>query len=641
MRRYRLLSIVLSMALLLLFNAMPQQHARAEETPKYYIEVDVGNQIVTIYDAASMSIVRQMLCSSGEKINWTPLGEYIMPENEKRTDRDPWYQIGGLYVRYATRIYGSVLFHSIPYTCKSLNCIDPECLRRFGTPASHGCVRLRWQDARFIAENCPAGTRVKILQSETRDDELRALLYQETFDASKGFSYESFLGNSPDPNVLDRKCRGQKVLDLQYRLRDLGVYDGEMSGVYDSATVNAVRFAQYLLGGDATGLADPAFLQAIYDENAPTAMNVSLETGMSGPAVRQLQANLQALRLYVESLDSVYDASVVEAVKRFQRAYCYEEDGVASPTVQKAIAYEAGRLAEAFGDSDYSCSWADDPIVLVKVNVKDAIRLRDKPSLKGQQLRKLPAGRRMVVVEGGKEWSRVRVGADEGYVRNDMVALSGRAVSLLKYVSATDDLVCTVGNDARDYLAGAELPCEVFEAYLDANDQQVDVSSLGSFVTVNTGEGDVALNMRQAPDGDSAVLTTVENGSNLRALRRTSDWTLVSYHGQSGYLMNRYLTFWTGPSDALEAQASAEAAQSDTTGYAVVISATDRKAPVYQEDSEDARILGHLPDGTLLQVVGAMDGWCRISYKGHEGYMIGEDLMMDATQQVSSGIGPT
>ena len=628
-RRLKRLSWVLLAAMLCLALPAFGMGANAAEAIKYYIEVDIGNQIVTIYDAATMDIVRQMLCSAGEKLHWTPVGDYVMPEDEKRTDRDPWYKIGGIYVRYATRISGKVLFHSIPYYMKDEDCIDRECLRRFGTPASHGCIRLRWQDAKFIADNCPPGTHVRILYNENRDDELRALLYQESFDASKGFSYENFLGLSDQPDVMDRHSRGQAVTDLQYRLRDLGIYDGEIGEVYDSATVNAVRYGQYLLGTDPTGLADPEFIDAIFSDDAPTAMKVRLETGMSGPAVKRLQANLKALRLYDDALDSVYDAGVVEGVQKFQRVYGYEVDGVAGPTVQKAIAYEAGRLADAFGDSEYSCQWSGEPMTLARVNAANGIRLRESASQKSRQLRRLSANRRLIVMKQGSGWSRVSVGGEAGYVRNDLVSFASQMVGQLSYATPSGDRAYTVGYSIDDYRAGAELPCNLFEDYLALNDSQVDVKSLGGYVTVDTGESGAPLNLRAAPDGDSAVLATVENGSNLRAERRTAEWTQVSYGGQSGYLMNRYLMYWAGPKDALTAGAAAQKARNTYTGYARVESANDERAAVYDEDYEDAEVLGHLADGTTVEVLQTMDGWCLIRYMGHEGYMAGEDLTFD------------
>ncbi len=627
LKRRGLLSWALTAALVALsLFALP---AAAEGGPEYYIEVDVGNQIVTVYDAATMDIVRQMLCSSGRKLHWTPLGDYILPENEKSTDRGPWYQIGGFFVRYATRLSGKVLFHSIPYNWKDEDCIDRECLRRFGTPASHGCIRLRWQDAKFIAENCLPGTHVKVLCSQTRDEELRALLYQQSFDASRGFSYESFLGLSDDPEVLDRHSQGQAVTDLQYRLRDLGIYDGEIGEAYDTATVNAVRYAQYLLGADPTGLADPDFVRAIFAADAPTAMKVRLQPGMSGPAVKRLQANLKTLRLYGDALDSVYDADVVDGVRQFQRVYGYPVDGVAYPNVQQAIAYEAGRVAMTFGESEYSCQWSGEPMVLATVKAAAGVKLRKGASMKSPQLQRLPENRRLVVLKQGEGWSKVASDGETGYVYNELMSFTSQMVGQLSYTSASGDKACQVGCGGEDYRSGADLPCSAFEDYLAASDSQSDATALGGYVTVDTGEGDAPLNLRQAPDGDSPVLATVENGSSLRAERRTAEWTQVTYGDQSGYLMNRYLMYWAGPKDALEVKADAGKARSAFNGYAKVESANDERAAVYEDDLADAKVLGHLADGTTVEVLETVNGWCHIRYMGHEGYMVGEDLAFD------------
>ena len=61
--------------------------------------------------------------------------------------------------------------------------------------------------------------------------------------------------------------------------------------------------------------------------------------------------------------------------------------------------------------------------------------------------------------------------------------------------------------------------------------------------------------------------------------------------------------------------------------------ASDGQAAVYAEDADDSEILGHLKDGVELEVTEMTDGWCRIRYKSHEGYMIGEDLRIEAAEE--------
>jgi len=284
--------IVLFLALL--FGAAPACHAldREDYDMPYYILVDLENQIVTVYDTATDAVVRQMLCSSGRNI--TPVGTFIMPRGRADRDRKPWYYIAiyDRFVKYASRIYDMILFHSIPYKRQSLQSIDTRAAEELGEPTSHGCIRLRWQDAAFISQNCLPGTLVRIEEGRQRDEALRELLRQQTYDAASGLSYESFLGISNEAGALSRSSEGPEVLNLQYRLRDLGLYDGELSGVYDSVTVNALRKAQYISGVALDGVATLEYQSVLYGQEAPVAMEVRLSEGMSGPAVKVLQQNL-------------------------------------------------------------------------------------------------------------------------------------------------------------------------------------------------------------------------------------------------------------------------------------------------------------------------------------------------------------
>ena len=145
---------------------VPTAEPRACE---YEIEVDLTNQIVTVYRGsgrATGDIVRQMICSSGTEDN-TPRGTFIMPENQKEDEREEWYYIGKyqLYVQYASRIVGSILFHSLPSVQRNES-PTADSHEALGAPASHGCIRLRPADSRWIAENCLAGTSVHIFDSD-------------------------------------------------------------------------------------------------------------------------------------------------------------------------------------------------------------------------------------------------------------------------------------------------------------------------------------------------------------------------------------------------------------------------------------------------------------------------------------------
>jgi len=58
---------------------------------------------------------------------------------------------------YYTQFYGNYLFHSILYQPGSMTQVQESGL---GTNASHGCVRLSLENAKWIYNNIPSGTKV-------------------------------------------------------------------------------------------------------------------------------------------------------------------------------------------------------------------------------------------------------------------------------------------------------------------------------------------------------------------------------------------------------------------------------------------------------------------------------------------------
>ena len=105
----------------LIISALPCSALAAKSHYKmpYYIEVDLTNQIVTIYNTSDDSVAYQMLCSTGLKDS-TPRGTFYLPPAEKG-EREKWFYftVFSCYAQYATRIYKGVLFHSLPCNYKS------------------------------------------------------------------------------------------------------------------------------------------------------------------------------------------------------------------------------------------------------------------------------------------------------------------------------------------------------------------------------------------------------------------------------------------------------------------------------------------------------------------------------------------
>ena len=177
-----------ALALLLVLLLLPLPALGEEAT--YSIDVDCYNNIVTVYRASDGAVVRQMICSSGSGASPSPQGNYVMPEPYNRRERKEWYIFAEGYGKYASRIWGNYLFHSYLFNAEDDAAVNEESVISMGTNASHGCIRLYIEDARWISENCLPGTKVRLFWGSTQELYLKELLICDTFRLEDGVSYE-------------------------------------------------------------------------------------------------------------------------------------------------------------------------------------------------------------------------------------------------------------------------------------------------------------------------------------------------------------------------------------------------------------------------------------------------------------------
>ena len=598
--------------------------APAEETSPYRVDVDIVNQIVTVYENKDGgAIVMQGLCSSGAE-DATPLGSFKMPDKERDGEREEWFHFRafGGYARYATRIHYDVMFHSLLYNRPNESAINEQSVRDFGYPVSHGCIRMRTEDARFIAENCPVGTRVNIHKDSERDEELRDLLFQSSYHASSGQTYSQFLGVPDEPGMLGRGCTGSEVRDLQLKLKALGIYDQEINEEYTLATVRAVREAQSLLGQQQTGLATLQFQQAITDTSAPAAMNVTLDHGSSGPAVRALQRYLQVLKLYGGAIDGVYDVDVTEAVTAFQNAYGFEADGIATPIVQKAVYYESEHVKAMFVDEgDYQLTTRELELFLGIVNCEVGIKLRQAPSTESESLASLKDGTTVVGVERGKKWSKVMKGEDTGYVMNRYLDFTLKTAVTLDYSSDGGAPVYSIGITNMN-----ESPAERFTAYVEGGGSLERHEDLAERAIA-----DRDLDIQSAPSDSGEVLGAMPKGETASVLLHSTEWSLVEYGGLQGYIPSDAATFQFVPAEADDMTGNADVVfEDDTTETALASPHEGRAVPVYESADEGSAVLGNLKPNVEVDVIETVEGWSLIELQGHRGYVKEIDLKFTA-----------
>ena len=135
------------------------QPADTGDSP-YSVTVYRPSQLVIVYDAAG-SPVRIFSCSSGKAATPTRLGDYAIRAKYR------WrFMVGNCYTQYASSFSSGYLFHSIPYGKKNAGTMSNSSYDKLGNPASSGCIRLCFRDSKWIYDNCPVGTKVRVIDEK-------------------------------------------------------------------------------------------------------------------------------------------------------------------------------------------------------------------------------------------------------------------------------------------------------------------------------------------------------------------------------------------------------------------------------------------------------------------------------------------
>ena len=132
-----------------------QMSLSIEKVPYTIVGVSVNQaaQLVSVLGkspSGNVEPVKYMLCSTGTGTR-TPNGSYrISPLGTN------WYYFSSFncYVRYCSQIVGNICFHSLTFNGMANSTLSRTAYNAIGTKASHGCIRLFVDDAKFIHQNC-------------------------------------------------------------------------------------------------------------------------------------------------------------------------------------------------------------------------------------------------------------------------------------------------------------------------------------------------------------------------------------------------------------------------------------------------------------------------------------------------------
>lgn len=193
-------------------KAGARDELKNEDPEKYYILLDLNNQIVTVYERDEAGeytrIVRRFLCTTGrteldpedpeDKGTPTPKGIWKIGGRERF---GKFANFGNEYARYWTQIVGDVFFHSIMFSRRDINTLKSGAYSKLGQNVSHGCVRLYVEDAKWLYYHACPGTTIEVSSSQPSQKALRKALKSSLSFSDYNALQKKFYDDPELPNL--------------------------------------------------------------------------------------------------------------------------------------------------------------------------------------------------------------------------------------------------------------------------------------------------------------------------------------------------------------------------------------------------------------------------------------------------------
>ena len=122
----------------------------------HFVYLNLAEQKTYVYEGSSdnWNLIKTFESSTGVDGKETPKGIFDV------TDRGEWFYSEEFEqgAKYWVQFMGDYLFHSVPYDENQTVILDEN----LGEPASHGCVRLSVEDAKWLYDNIEDNTKIII-----------------------------------------------------------------------------------------------------------------------------------------------------------------------------------------------------------------------------------------------------------------------------------------------------------------------------------------------------------------------------------------------------------------------------------------------------------------------------------------------
>lgn len=225
------------------------------------------------------------------------------------------------------------------------------------------------------------------------------------------------------------------------------------------------------------------------------------------------------------------------------------------------------------------------------VNVSSSssyLNVRNNASTSASVIGSLSKGSNISIIAESNGWYKIKYNSSYGYVSS-------------KYISSGSSSQNSTSSDT-------------------VKDDTLNVTFTGSG-TVNISSSGSYLNVRSSASALASAIGSLSKGSSVSIVAKSGDWYKIKYNSSYGYVSSKYITIGsTSSSSNTTANASATNTTSNS-GSVGFVSISNTSSYLNLRSTPGGSVIGSLPYGAKLQILGTDGSWYKVSYDGKTGYV--------------------
>ena len=299
-------------------------------------------------------------------------------------------------------------------------------------------------------------------------------------------------------NALDESLKSQYTKPDDYEIQE-----------FSSTNVNDINLYRYTVKYNAA-----ARMWAYSVTNAVVASDQAYV--VTGTVTDDNKTLLDSVKKAVESFQVLGDSTLKSVTGK-----------VITGTTQKTsetVNPNTGSTQELTSLSDYGA-----PVTLVTT---DVVNMRAQPGTDAGIMTTLNGSTSVSVVGETKNWFKVNVGGNIGYIRKDF-------------------LVYPNSNTKTSETTATEAP-----SGNTASQSSAELGTATNYGSATTLYASADVNIRTQPGTDSTIAGSLGTGTSVTVVGETDNWFIVNIGGQTGYISKGYLTYDNSVSNGTQASSS-------------------------------------------------------------------------------------